>query len=86
MRSRPRPCSSPAEGLSAGRAPRLRRAGLATVLAAAALLAGLHVADPGREDYEGAVRHIAGELAPGDAILAADWQPLLFPHGVGWDF
>jgi hypothetical protein len=29
---------------------------------------------------------VLAEARPGDVVLAADWQPELFPHGLGWRY
>lgn len=62
------------------------RPALWLVLAGATLASLLVVRAPGREDYLGGVRTILAERGPLDPVLAADWQPRLFPHGVGWNF
>lgn len=63
-----------------------RRAALGFALAAALALALLNVRDPGREDNRAAVRAILARLAPGDAVVAVEWQPRLFPHSGAWRF
>ena len=73
-----------ASGTGATAAP--RRAALAAAVASAFVLALLNVRDPGREDYEGAARHILERASSADAVLAADWQPRIFPHGIGWRY
>jgi len=72
--------------LAAASLLRLARPVLWLVLAGATLASLLVVRAPGREDYLGGVRAILAERGPADAVLAADWQPRLFPHGVGWNF
>ncbi len=64
----------------------LGRIVVSLVLVAAGLNAVFVVLAPGREDYLGAVRTILLERSADDPVLAADWQPRLFPHGVGWNF
>ncbi len=74
------------EACAGGPAARLRHGALWFVCASATLLAVLNSRDPGEEDYQGAVREIAARIAPGDAVVAADFQPPFFPQGLGWDF
>ncbi len=65
---------------------RLRRGLAAFLVVAAAGLALANVPDPGGENYAGGVRSILARLRPGDAVVAADWQPRLFPHSGGWNW
>ncbi len=46
----------------------------------------LHALDRGREDYLGAARAVLARAGPEDGVVAADWQPALFPHGGAWRF
>jgi hypothetical protein len=55
-------------------------------LAGALALALLHARDPGRENYRDAVRWICERAGPADAVIAAEWQPRLFPHSGAWLF
>jgi hypothetical protein len=63
---------------------RLSAAGLAMI--AAFSLGMLNVFDPGREDNRGAVRAILARAQEGDAVVAAEWQPRLFPHSGAWNY
>ena len=56
------------------------------VLIAALVNAGLVVRAPGREDYLNAARFLESQYRSGDGLLAADWQPRIFPHGIGWRY
>lgn len=71
---------------AAGAWGRARRAAAGGVLIAALALAVLHAAGPSREDYRGASAFVLAQALPGDVVLAADWQPELFPHGLGWRY
>lgn len=75
-----------AEACATGWLARLRRAALGAVCAVALLVAVPNARDPGEEDYAGAVRWILAQAGPDDAVVAADWQPALFPHGIGWQY
>ncbi len=66
--------------------PALHRTVLGVIGTSAVLLCVLHVRDAGREDYEGATRFALAELGAEGAVLAADWQPRIFPHSLGWDY
>ncbi|MEX1024312.1 MAG: hypothetical protein WD226_04475 [Planctomycetota bacterium] len=55
-------------------------------LTASALLAGRLALDPGRENYRDAVAAIVADVQPNDAVLAADWQPTIFPRAIGWNW
>jgi len=60
---------------------------LAGVIVLAGLtLSGFAIADPGQEDYEGGVTALVRAAGPADAVVAADWQPRIFPHSVGWSY
>ena len=74
------------EACAAGLLARVRRLALRGVIVLAGALAWLNACDPGEEDYRGAVATILAECAPGDAVLAADWQPTIFPHAIGWSY
>jgi hypothetical protein len=57
------------------------------LLAGAALvLAGFTARDPGEENYRGAAAWLLARATPQDAVVAADWQPRLFPHAIGWRY
>jgi mannosyltransferase len=75
-----------AEACAAGPLARVRRAAVAAVGACALVLTALNAHDPGEEDYRGAVEWITLRARPGDAIVVADWQPPLFPQGLGWEY
>ena len=55
-------------------------------LSTALALSGLLANSSGHEDYRSASASILQQAAPGDGILAADWQPAFFPHGIGWSY
>ena len=74
------------EACAAGAWSRARRCALFFVCASAAGLAVQNARDPGEEDYRGAVRWILEHASAGDAVVAADWQPQLFPHAIGWSY
>ena len=65
---------------------RARRLAGSVVAAVLLLLAVLVARHPGHEDYRSATRAVLRALRPGDAVLAVDWQPRLFPHGIGWRY
>jgi len=69
-----------------GRFLGLRRAAVALVCVAALANAALNARDPGEEDYRDAVAWILDQAGPGDAVVAADWQPTLFPHSLAWSY
>ncbi len=71
---------------AAGPLARTRRAAAGGVLIAALLLGALHVRGQAREDYRGASEYVLSEARDGDVVLAADWQPALFPQGLGWRY
>ena len=70
----------------AGRARRTRHAAVGCVLVASFALAILNALSVGTEDYRGAVRTIVEEAAPGDAVIAVEWQPPVFPQGLAWEY
>jgi 4-amino-4-deoxy-L-arabinose transferase-like glycosyltransferase len=84
------------EACATGWAARARRAAVAAVCGAALLVAVPNARDPGEEDYAGAVawilehsvseQSVPEQSGPGDAVVAADWQPVLFPHAIGWQY
>jgi len=74
------------EGCAAGAFARARRAATALVIACALVLASFTVRDPGEEDYRDAAAWILAHATPADAVVAADWQPLIFPQGLGWRY
>jgi len=69
-----------------GRLASTRRLIVALALAAATWLCVLNVLDPGRENYKDAVRRILELSGQDDAVLAADWSPRIFPHGLAWSY
>jgi mannosyltransferase len=75
-----------AEACATGALARLRRAAVVAVGACALVLTALNAHDPGEEDYRGAVEWITSSARPGDAVVVADWQPPLFPQGLGWEY
>jgi len=75
-----------AGGGAAGAGARLRRGVLACACAAALVLSAYEAVDPGEEDYAGAIAALVPRLQPGDAVVAADKQPLVFPHALAWDY
>jgi 4-amino-4-deoxy-L-arabinose transferase-like glycosyltransferase len=75
-----------AEACATGPLARVRRAAVTVVGACALVLTALNARDPGEEDYRGAVDWITLRARPGDAIVVADWQPPLFPQGLGWEY
>jgi 4-amino-4-deoxy-L-arabinose transferase-like glycosyltransferase len=67
-------------------APRLLR-NLAAFVGLLALLVSLgNLRDRGEENYRDAIAWIGARALPGDALVAADWQPQLFPHALAWDY
>ena len=74
------------EACTSGRLGLLRRAALAAVVACASLLALFNARDPGDEDYRAAARFVLEHAQPGDAVVAAEWSPAIFPHGLGWSY
>ena len=68
------------QGLGAGPLQTARRAALTVSLGACVLLSLLNARGPGSEDFPGAVRHLASLYRPGDAVVAVEWQPNLFPQ------
>lgn len=65
---------------------RLGRAALGYALACAALLCVLNARGVGSEDYPGAIRHVLDGYQPGDAVIAVELQPALFPQGQPWSY
>jgi hypothetical protein len=55
-------------------------------LGCALCLSTLLANSSGHEDYRSATAFILDESLPGDALLAADWQPTQFPAGIGWNY
>lgn len=55
-------------------------------LSTALVLSGLLASSSGHEDYRSASASILEHAAPGDGILSADWQPTVFPQGIGWSY
>jgi len=64
----------------------LRRGATVLVAALACLLGGLHLGAPAREERREAAEYVLAEARDGDAVVAADWQPELFPQGLGWTY
>ncbi|MCZ6596654.1 MAG: hypothetical protein O7B99_03345, partial [Planctomycetota bacterium] len=75
-----------AEASARGLLAPLRRAAVWIVLVGSGVLAGLNAAHPGHEDYRAGVRVVLAQSEPGDGVVAADWQPAFFPHGLGLDY
>jgi 4-amino-4-deoxy-L-arabinose transferase-like glycosyltransferase len=73
-------------GTEAGAWLRTRALGTAGVALAALVISLANLADPGEEDYRGAVTALLAEVRPGDKVVAADWQPELFPHALGYRY
>jgi hypothetical protein len=63
---------------------RTRAAAAGGVLIAALSLGAVQAAGKARDDYRGASEYVLSEARKGDVVLAADWQPALFPQGLGW--
>ncbi len=63
-----------------------RLAALGSALVAATWLSLLHLRSTGSEDYPGAVRSILAAWHPGDAIVAAEWQPSFFSQSAPWEY
>jgi hypothetical protein len=74
------------EACASGGWHRLRRAGVWTVGACALLVAVPNARDGGGEGYRDAVAWILAHAGAEDAVVAADWQPGIFPQGLGWDY
>jgi 4-amino-4-deoxy-L-arabinose transferase-like glycosyltransferase len=74
------------EACARGALARARRAALALIVLVALLLSAANARDPGEEDYRDAVAWILARAGPGDAVVAADWQPRFFPHAMAWDY
>jgi hypothetical protein len=74
------------EADAAGPLRRARRAAVGSVAALACLLAAVHLAGPSREDHRGAARLVLAEARSTDLVVAAEWQPALFPQGLGWRY
>jgi len=64
----------------------VRRGGVALVALAALALSLRQIPDPGSEDYAGGARAILARAGPDDFVVAAEWQPRIFPHGMGWEY
>lgn len=69
-----------------GPLPGLRRIAVGAAIVAALVLCGINVRDPGRENNRDAVRAIVTRADAGDAVVAAEWQPRLFPHSGAWNY
>jgi 4-amino-4-deoxy-L-arabinose transferase-like glycosyltransferase len=65
---------------------RLRTGLLGLVTVVATILASFNALDPGEEDYRGAIAALLEQSRAGDAVVAADRQPRLFPHSLAWDY
>lgn len=74
------------EACAEGAMARARRAATLLVLTSALALALFNARDPGEEDYRGAARWVLARSTAADALVAADWQPRLFPHAIGWHY
>ncbi len=75
-----------AEAAATGPLAGLRRGATWVVLALALALAVLNARAADREDYRGGVAFVLDHAGAEDALLTADWQPALFPHGAAWDY
>jgi hypothetical protein len=75
-----------AEACAEGLFARTRRAATLAVGLCALALGLAHVRDPGEEDYRGAAAWLLAHTTPADAVVAADWQPALFPHALGYQY
>lgn len=64
----------------------LRTRALTAVVLVATILAGFNAVDPGEEDYRDAIAALLEQSRPGDAVVAADRQPRLFPHSLAWHY
>lgn len=73
-------------GVGPGPLLRVRRVLLAYGVASLVWLAGLHLVQPGSEDFPGAVARVLELYAPGDVIVSVEQQPTLFPQGQPWDY
>ncbi|MSR62430.1 MAG: hypothetical protein EXS08_08295 [Planctomycetes bacterium] len=74
------------EGNATGRLAVLRRAAALLVALSALVLSVANARDPGEEDYQGGVAWILEQATPQDVVVAADWQPGLFPHALAWNY
>jgi 4-amino-4-deoxy-L-arabinose transferase-like glycosyltransferase len=75
-----------AEACAIGALARVRRSAVLAVGACALLIALPNVRDPGGEDYRGAIEWILARASAEDAVVVADWQPLIFPHALAWEY
>lgn len=75
-----------AQGVRSGPLFALRRVAFGTALALAATLSLLQVSGPGTEDFPGAIGWIQEGLQPGDAVVAVEYQPRLFPQHQPWQY
>lgn len=74
------------EACASGRLARWRRAAVLVTGLCALAVALPNVRHPGGEDYRGAIAWILERAASEDAVVAADWQPVIFPHALAWDY
>ena len=65
---------------------RARTIGLCLLVGASGTLSIRLALDTGREDYRTAVESILDRSRATDGVLAADWQPRIFPRSIGWRF
>lgn len=75
-----------AEACAEGLLARTRRAATLAVALCALGLSLFNLRDPGEEDYRGAAAWVLAQARASEAVLAADWQPRLFPHALGWRY
>lgn len=59
---------------------------LTGIVIVATVLAAFNAQDPGEEDYRDAIAEVLAGSRPGDAVVAADRQPRLFPHSLAWHY
>jgi len=75
-----------AEGCATGRFARWRRAGVLVLGLCALAVALPNARDPGGENYRGAIQWVLARASSEDALVVADWQPVIFPHALAWDY
>jgi 4-amino-4-deoxy-L-arabinose transferase-like glycosyltransferase len=74
------------EACASGVLARWRRGAVPAVVVCALAVALPNVRDPGGEDYRGAIDWILDQASAGDGVVAADWQPAVFPHSLAWTY
>lgn len=75
-----------ASAAAPGAARRLRTGLVLAVVACAGTLAVFVATGRGTERYREAIEHIVDGAAPGDAVIAVEFQPPLFPLGLAWSW